>query len=284
MASIPPSIQRWDWTYPSVTSRYWHHRNAHFTFSRIPLQKHRTGGIFQMELTRASSPARNGDNMHRHRRTHLLALTLALFYAGPAAAQTTVFSNFGAGDSYLTNGIAIGGPSGDLPDPEMAAVSFPASGTTQYLHSARMPLGALEPSDTSGTFKLHLMSDSGGLPGTVLETTSFTGGFTYPDPSIVTVTFSGTTALLPGNTYWLAMQPLDAVDIAWYHTSVTSASQLAAKPIGSGWVIDSGALPAFEVRGLDDPAETVPEPSAVLLFLPALAVVGVVQRRRRTEH
>jgi hypothetical protein len=101
----------------------------------------------------------------------------------------------------------------------------------------------------SSAFTVSLYSDSGGLPGSPLETLTLGGG-----------SFSGTSPLSPSTTYWVVV---GANDNTFHLLQTTSDSSNAgsatltnqAQDQGSGWSLNSGNYLPMSVTAVPEPAQ-----------------------------
>lgn len=200
-----------------------------------------------------------------------------LLGARPAAAQTVIGNLPQLNDGAGTN----------LTDANFKAVSFTMGETAYHLSAVRLRL-EFEAADTPGV--VHLVNDSGGLnPGTstlvAFQNPSFaTGTATY--------TFNPTTpfVLQPNTKYWLQVTGADSSNPWIWRASApgivptgpraTYGSHRLSVTGGTNWS-NSIVRNSFEIQGHAVPEpNAVPEPSAALLFLPALGVVVLARRRR----
>ncbi len=209
------------------------------------------------------------------------ALALAVGLLGgarPAAAQTTIYSNLGPGDTYIIapDG-AIAGPSAGN---YIFANAFTVGSSSAYLQQVRLALQHYAGSNTA--VKVHILADEGGRPGALQETATLASAPTTS--ALAAANFSGTTVLNANSTYWLAGEATGDAVVLWFRN----------KQAKKGWAMSRSDLSpaawsvradesqwAFEVQGSAVPAPAaVPEPGAVLLFLPALGVVVFLRRQR----
>jgi uncharacterized protein (TIGR03437 family) len=174
------------------------------------------------------------------------------FTTGNSQIALGGYSDFGPNDAFSNNGWCISGANNTKCGPS----------ATRYIAAAFVPSNTFTVSDitlplsyNSGTngAVITLTSNSGGIPGTILE--SFSISNLPGTASAVTVASQLNPVLQAGQTYWLEVQPLAADTlIIWYTNSlglgggITNISQ-------AGWVPLSGyagqTLPAFSVVNLN---------------------------------
>ena len=178
-----------------------------------------------------------------------VSVTVTEFAA--ASAVQVVTGDFGTGNSFsTTNTWCITGAQTPYCGPAvtryLAAPFVPA--TMMAVSGVSLPLSYN--SGTNGAV-VSLASDSGGIPGAVLESWSVSNLPT--SPAVISESSKLTPVLQPGQTYWLVVQPLAADTlIAWYTNNRGLSGGLTN--IGqTGWASLSGyggqTLPAFSVAG-----------------------------------
>jgi hypothetical protein len=175
-----------------------------------------------------------------------------------------IFSDFGSGDTFnccLGYGLGNGAASGN------AGFTVAAS----FTPLSRALLNTLELGvslDISGNLRpdlnVRLMSDSGGLPGGIIESFLLSG--VTIAPVIVSANSTAHPLLERGVQYWVAAAPPDLVDgkIGWLLNSTGASAPLVAARVGAGpWGTTGTVQPAFRVSGTPT---TVPEPASLALF------------------
>lgn len=206
----------------------------------------------------------------------LYAIVLAVsFVPINVLAQTTVFDNFGAGDSYqLLTGATLseGNPIGNDFD---AAYSFtPLVGG--MLSDIWLAAGL---SEGPNILDVALMSSSSGEPGAILESFVFNGAMgVFGDNSLpLHGVASGTTELVAGTEYWLfASAPGPDVFAVWNASVLSEVGGWASRSNGGAWNINTSTQGAFRVE-----ISSVPVPGALFLFLSAFIGFGPVLCKRK---
>lgn len=213
----------------------------------------------------------------------MLLAAAAMLATSTAARADVLFSNFGPGDSYLGNAgwsLANGGPFGAHLEDAVIFTVGANGGSDYFFNSAEFGIGLL-----FGPNVLHvtLHSDSGGVPGAILEQVTVIDGMgplsTEPgdfNPPVV-ANFSGNTILQSGMSYWLSVSTDTSTDswAAWNENIMGDLGLRAFRENGGPWNPSTGnPRGVFRVN-----ATPVPAPGALAL----LALAGAVARRRRSE-
>ena len=224
--------------------------------------------------------------MRKRFRTFLLPLVGAALAFSPLAKADTVFTSFGAGQSYAPpgNGTPIHGADAMAVPAGYRAEAMAFTPTANYTLSQvdiALQYGGLG----SNLVNLALAVDNGsGLPGTVLETwngvvPSTTG------TGVETVTPTSTISLSDGTQYWLEALPGASDTTAIWNSSSTLGN--AAVDMGSGFVARNTPPVGYQIGAFDvlgDAIQTnapAPEPSSVALALGGFTVLAGLLRRRR---
>ncbi|HZZ44560.1 MAG TPA: choice-of-anchor R domain-containing protein [Tepidisphaeraceae bacterium] len=217
------------------------------------------------------------------KRNQKLATWLGLLCGIATASRTyaaVIYSNFGPGDSFFpVNRPPVGSGIGVTLDPGggvdgRAASSFTTGPFQWNIDSVQLALGFPE---GSNTFEMMVMTDSGGVPGQVLQTVFFSG--VTLDASIITVSGIQPLLLESNTTYWIALAATitDSSDISsciWLLNNTRTGSGSDNGGGGAIWIAQTYPAPAMRVNGT-----IVPEP--VSIAAAGLTFLGVFRRNRR---
>jgi len=219
----------------------------------------------------------------------VLAAVIVLFAALTAlpARADTVFSNFGPGMSFTAgSGWSVGTETlvGTVVNVVQAA-PFTPTGAFQFTDAQV----AVELSTGSTPFSAFLETDSGGLPGVILDTLTLSSGTIGAVPSIVTYSCVACPNLTSGTPYWLVLLESDPNAFGgWNFCSGTSNCVSTPASNGSGsatgpWVTTPTRLGtgAFEIDGSSGLA--VPEPGTLFLLGSSFAGLAFWRKRRATQ-
>lgn len=207
---------------------------------------------------------------------------LALVFATlPSQADTILFSNLiQPGNQYGPDGVGIGHtPAFTNPgDYLLYGVHFNPA-TTAHLTTIEAPLGVISGPNQIQAF---LMTDSGGAPGSVIESFVLTGLPVPPEPfPLFTINSSLDPLLLSGDQYWLVATGGPNTFASWTlnlfqgDPNDGGASQVVVGGVTQPWNVGSGTRTgALEVFG-----NPVPEPTYIALVGCVIVFVGIRHTR-----
>lgn len=217
----------------------------------------------------------------------LTTITFAAFVIGgsPVGEASSIFTNFGAGQSYNTG---TGNPIGNAFDGSTYAEgdSF-VSGGNFSLSSISLALSYVFPGSVPDDFSVALRNNSGDAPGaTVLETWTVHGsalGALGTNHSALTLVSVLNPALTNGMRYWVTVSSDLNDSITWNWNSTGDSNDAAISlDAGSSWFSPSGTTPgALELDGQVIIPTTEPS-TIVLLCTSFLTLLGV--RRCVSSH
>lgn len=209
---------------------------------------------------------------------YLVALSTSLAALPVISTADTIFTDFAPGNGYIANtGWAVAGSSSPAGANTVTASAFTSAGNYNLI---QVDVAVSWAGGTNGA-TLSLDSDSGGVPGSAIETWTLTNLAAFGTCCAVATAISvaGIT-LQSGVQYWLAAGPLDGTTWdAWNYNSTSTSGTLANQIDGGAWNVFPGlTLGAFDVLGTPITAPT-PEPATLLLFAGGLAGVAGLRRR-----
>ena len=197
----------------------------------------------------------------------LAVAIVSLGLAAPVHAAT-IFSTLGAGDSYeCCSGWAVFGPAAPI-DTDRGVPFVPLGAyTLDSVEAAFTWLGGTNAGD------IWLMSDSGGLPGVILESFHFDNLPTFSTSSTALVTGASTLhpLLSAGTQYWLVASANDDSFLSLNFNN-TNDTGLASRDDALPWGFDPDAT-AGAIRVSGTPA-AVPEPATIVLFATGTLVLA----------
>ncbi len=202
-----------------------------------------------------------------------VCLGLLAVAAGRARADVA-FNDFGPGDSFNTNsGCTVSTNSSETHQQITSAMQF-TSAASGSLTSIELAMSIIS---GANSFTVTLNTDSGGLPGAILESFTLTDvptlGTSFP-PEVLTSVVQPT--LTAGTNYWINISPSDLNSDtwgAWNFNSIGVTGLIAQNGISFG----VQTLSAFAVN-----VSAVPEPSSLALgLLGAAGALGLGARRVR---
>jgi hypothetical protein len=197
----------------------------------------------------------------------LAILTMAVCPAHGA----TVFTTFGAGQGFA------GGAAYILAQTEMNAFRFVPAQDCTLTHVDFAAAGWVGVENLT----FALTNDSGGLPGTLLESWTFQDVAAAPPfPALVPVLSADSIlhpVLLQGSTYWISATTATGSTTGsgglWFYNELgIFETRLRSQDGGSTWTSYEANTAAFDVLG-----STAPEPSGFLLV--AIGLLGCAKAR-----
>jgi hypothetical protein len=211
-----------------------------------------------------------------------VAVALFLFLGAVAAqSQVVVYSNLDANDSATGSSTIVGG-SANFFDSRLAA-AFTVSGGPFAFSAVDLVVDAFSSGVDQLTIFLYSNDGMTNLPGTVLETLTWTGPAITGRETIEATSLLHT-LLLTGQTYWIAMTPSGtSADKAalWVNNSIGPNGDPIPVPAArtnsnasDPWASEPNAQPAFRVLA-------VPEPAICALLASGAVLVLVTIRRKR---
>ena len=207
--------------------------------------------------------------------TIVIGVVLALCSEGAARADPVVFSNFGPGMTFNTaqawNVSGINFFAG-----RVVAQSFTPSANFT-LNSLQLAMGII---DGPNILQVMLMTSSGGLPGTIVETITLTNAVAPIGTGGIVIANSALNPLLSAGTqYWIvAFAPDDNTLMGWNLSLGDFSSPVllnGSHSVNGPWEF-SGPRGAFQVNGA-----LVPEPATLLLLSLPLALLALKRRKRK---
>jgi len=207
----------------------------------------------------------------------MMVVFACILAAVPLAASTTVFSNFGPGNSYSNAGawFVVDNP------------GFSQMVACQFTPSVNCTLDGIDfeaywaTGNTS--VSAELLSDSSGLPGGVLE--SYTVSGLTSTPQLLTASSTSHPTLTAGQTYWFDLMGNGSF-CEWDFNSTDNSTGSAFRYTSADPWQASTAYPAGAFRVNGTPTSVVPEPSSLLASLTLLIGVvpfATIKRRRRVS-
>ena len=203
---------------------------------------------------------------------------IVLLLCGTAFSGTVVFDN----TANLGNPFLAGVGFGAIPVPgvfQYIAEKFSVSGTFT-LNSIELPITVVPP--TPNQVDVFLMSDSGGVPGNVLDTFHLTGlPATNPTP-LTAITSTLHPLLMSGAPYWVVVTGGTQTSFGYWNLVPESGTMTArdiTNGIDGGWLL--GGNPGNPTLALRVSGDAVPEPHTTLSVFAGLLVLANIGLRCR---
>ena len=219
------------------------------------------------------------------RLTAAVVLVVVLVAAAPPLQAVVIYNNIASGPNPYQKGSgwAVRGPdTGGTGNADVAnPFTVPAPG--YVLDKIELAVSLETQYDPNpNELDVWVMSDSGGLPGAVLESFHFTdamGSFGWHNP-ILSADSVVRPSLTGGATYWLAASVPTVTCAAWNWSVYTESGDSAGRHSG-GWALDTYDRHhgAFRITATELGADVIPEPATLSLL--ALGGLAVLRRRRR---
>lgn len=218
---------------------------------------------------------------HRSAVLTSVGLWMLLFAATSGSrADTTLFTNFGAGFSYNTS---VGNPIGNAFDGNLYAEgdSFSPSSSTM-VSSIYLALSCDFASGCPDSFTVSLTRDAGDQPGASFESFTVSGGslgLLGVNNAPLILTSISDPSLTAGTRYWVTVSSDSNDTIAWNLSPTGDISDAAISSDGGvTWFSPSGLTPgALQVNGVTT-TTSVPEPDTVVLLISGLLLLAPGRR------
>lgn len=202
--------------------------------------------------------------------------------AMPARADTTIFSNLGAGDSYNQGtGWTLGSP--DPTDYFVTGSAFTVGATSLNLSTIEVAAGLVQ---GTNQLTINLDADSGGSPGALIESFTINGAMptfgAFSSGNLVTATSVLHPLLTAGSQYWVVLSvPNDGTTwAAWNQNSIGDTGPFAQSDNGSPLNGFTNTRGAMLITGL---SSSVPEPSSIVMVSTAAVMILGCGLRRRSK-
>ncbi len=183
-------------------------------------------------------------------------------------AGNVLYTNLGLGDSYTADGLGVGSPSTFV-----VGTMFTATGTGNLMQ-IKVPIA-----DSNGSVTLGLYTNSGGLPGTLLEGWTnlpvSSNNLALPIP-LVTVKSVVNPAVTAGSVYWFVAISAGTNVSANQGLEWDQSTQIST---GGMWIGTSSSLSSLTPSYTNGPPLAIEldstAPGAVTVFSPAQGATGV---------
>lgn len=203
----------------------------------------------------------------------IIACVWVCSLSGTARADQVIFNSFGPGDSYDSALLHVAGSLANS-GYEAVAVAFTPT-VTANVTSISFPAQGV-----AINVNMVLANDSGGNPGSALETFS---SIALGGDTILTENSVLHPSLTAGTTYWLEMLPSDPSNTfgfgGWNGTSPNVAGLESQSNVPGFWQdVATSEIAAFDVMGTG----ATPEPASLSLFgIGALGLLGFCGLKRK---
>jgi hypothetical protein len=221
----------------------------------------------------------NGQTSGLWWRKVLIAAAIAAM--APSAYANMIYSNLGPGNTYFYGaGDTVSGTSATYLGSPIGLSEVAVEFTSNYDFVLGEIDVALSNSNGTNSASLMLCEDSGGVPGTAIESWTVTDlpAFGSTSTELQAVLPTSIVTLLGGQDYWVVAAAItaDTYDIWNLDGNGSGAGGLMAQNTGSGWA--TAELPdsqmAFAVQG-----EIVPEPGTFWWGFAGVILAGILSRR-----
>jgi PEP-CTERM motif len=203
------------------------------------------------------------------------AIVAALASVPVASSADVIYSNLGAGNSYVCcTGETISGPSSFSGFYSAQGNGFTSPGT----YNVTQIDVALTNASGTNEADVSLWTSVGGLPGAILGNWIVTNQPYFASTSNTLTTISGITGitLTSGDNYYVIAAPIASDTLDAFNFNNTGALGPIVADSGSGFTggLCCGVIAAFDVLGV------VPEPSTFAILGAGLASLGLIRRRK----
>ena len=186
-----------------------------------------------------------------HTASSVLGLFFFLVVAVIASGQT-VYSNFGANNSFSTNGWCVSGAGNSDCGPSVTRWIAASFTPTETVGLSSITLALTNISGTNGAV-VSLRSDLSRSPGPILQSWVVNNLPPSNQRGTVTVTSNSNVTLLNGQVYWVEVEGLAADSMDFWFTNNLGLAGGLLDAGNAGWIALSGnggqTLPAFSVLG-----------------------------------
>jgi hypothetical protein len=211
----------------------------------------------------------------------LFLFAAALAFPNRSYADAIVYNNFGPGNTFTGSGPAA------VEGGQYIANAFTVTGSSFDITQISLALFVEDSFGEAPDFTVQLLADSGGEPGSVIQSWSLTSVPDYPGAFTTSLqpgqTISGITGvtLTEGTTYWLEAQPThpEASPLGVWDENSTGAMGPVSYEYGGVWTA-SVTQTNFAFQILGNAVSTVPTPEPASLVLLGTGMLALVTFRR----